>query len=77
MLSTSNTSPLQQSRSHHWLPPTCFAAAVFAVLVALYGQVVSVWWEDLWNDPNYSHVYIVPIISGFVVWRRWNALSTR
>jgi exosortase len=47
-----------------------FAGAIVAILVGLYARVIPVWLEDLWNDPNYSHVYIVPIISGFVIWQR-------
>jgi exosortase len=51
-------------------------AGVFvAVLAAIYAPVLPVWLDDLWNDPNYSHVYIVPIISGFVLWQRRRVLA--
>jgi exosortase len=52
-----------------------FAGAVVAILFGLYAPVLKVWLEDLWNDPNYSHVYIVPIISGFVIWQRRRDLA--
>jgi exosortase len=45
-------------------------AGAIAILIALYAPVVPVWLQDLWDDPNYSHVFIVPIISGFVLWQR-------
>jgi exosortase len=51
------------------------AGAVVAILIGLYAPVFPVWLEDLWNDPNYSHVYIVPIISGFVIWQRRRRLA--
>ena len=53
-----------------------FAGAVVAILIALYAPVFPVWLDDLWHDPNYSHVFIVPIISGFVIWQRWRVLAT-
>jgi exosortase len=52
-----------------------FVGVVVAVLVGLYTPVVRVWVEDLWSDPNYSHVYIVPIISGLVIWQRRRTLA--
>ena len=47
-----------------------------AILIGLYARVFPVWLEDLWNDPNYSHVYIVPIISGFVIWQHRGDLAS-
>jgi exosortase len=52
-----------------------FAAAVVAILIGLYAPVFPVWLDDLWDDPNYSHVFIVPIISGFVLWQRRRVLG--
>jgi exosortase len=52
------------------------AVAVVAILIGLYARVFPVWLDDLWNDPNYSHVYIVPIISGFVIWQRRRELAS-
>jgi exosortase len=62
-------------RRHAWLRAAVFTGAIVALLIALYSQVFPVWFEDLWNDPNYSHVYIVPIISGFVLWQRRQYLA--
>ena len=57
-------------RDHRWLLTGVLGGAVVAILVGLYARVLPYWLKDLWNDPNYSHVYIVPIISGFVIWQR-------
>ena len=51
------------------------AVAVVAILMGLYARVLPGWLKDLWTDPNYSHVYIVPIISGFVIWQRRRRLA--
>jgi exosortase len=52
-----------------------FAGAVVSLLAGLYAPVLLVWLEALWSDPNYSHVYIVPIISGMVIWQRRRTLA--
>jgi exosortase len=51
------------------------AGAIVATLIGLYARILRIWLGDLWNDPNYSHVYIVPIISGFVIWQRRRQLA--
>ena len=51
------------------------AVAVVAILIGLYARILPGWVKDLWTDPNYSHVYIVPIISGFVIWQRRRLLA--
>jgi exosortase len=64
-----------RERAHGRLLAGVLAGAIVAVLIALYAPVLTVWLDDLWNDPNYSHVYIVPIISGFVIWQRRRDLA--
>jgi exosortase len=62
-------------RDHGWLRAGVLVGAVVAVLIGLYARVFPVWLEDLWDDPNYSHVFIVPIISGLVIWQRRRLLA--
>src|SRR5262245_19450143 len=62
-------------RHYNRLRTGLLAGAIVAILIGLYASILRVWFEDLWNDPNYSHVYIVPIISGFVIWRRRQHLA--
>src|SRR5208282_5461650 len=45
-------------------------AGVLFVLVAwLYFPIISRLAEQCWNDPNWSHGFVVPIFSIFVLWR--------
>lgn len=64
-----------REQAHGRLRAGVLAGAVVAILIGLYARVFPVWLDDLWNDPNYSHVYIVPIISGFIIWQRWRRLA--
>jgi exosortase len=57
-------------RQGGWAITSLVVAAHVAIIAALYARVAPVWLQDLWDDPNYSHVFIVPIISGFVLWQR-------
>lgn len=75
---TKNLPALEQrhrERDQGRLRAAVLAGAVVAILIGLYARVLPVWLEDLWSDPNYSHVYIVPIISGFVIWQRRRQLA--
>jgi exosortase len=64
-----------RERDCGWLRTGVLVGAVVAVLIGLYARVFPVWLEDLWDDPNYSHVYIVPVISGLVIWQRRRVLA--
>lgn len=65
----------RRERDHGWLRAGVLGGAVVVVLIGLYARVFPVWLEDLWDDPNYSHVFIVPIISSFVIWQRRRLLA--
>lgn len=62
-------------RDHGWIRAGLLGGAVVVVLIGLYARVFPVWLEDLWDDPNYSHAFIVPIISSFVIWQRRRRLA--
>jgi exosortase len=64
-----------REREHGRLRAGLLAGAVVAILIGLYAPVFPLWLDDLWHDPNYSHVFIVPIISGFVIWQRRRVLA--
>jgi exosortase len=59
-----------RARDHGRLWASVLAGGGVAILIALYARVLPAWLKDLWSDPNYSHVYIVPIISALVIWQR-------
>ncbi len=57
-------------------------AAVFApmsillsLLLVLYFEVLKGLVADWWIDPNYSHGFLIPLISGYLVWERKEALA--
>jgi exosortase len=62
-------------RDHGRLRVGLLAAGIVVLLVGLYARVLPIWLQDLWDDPNYSHVFIVPIISAFVLWQRRRDLA--
>lgn len=37
-------------------------------LLILYGEVLSGLVRDWWRDDNYSHGFLIPFISGYVIW---------
>jgi exosortase len=64
--------PLVPHRWRHLALP----AAVFAALLALlYGNVLGHLVRQWWTDDNYSHGFIVPLFSGYLVWQRRAALA--
>jgi exosortase len=64
-----------RERAHAWLRIGFPIAGFLAILGALYAPVFPVWLEDLWADSNYTHSFFVPLISGFVIWRRRRDLA--
>ncbi len=70
------TQPVSSERGH----PRLQALAVVLILVALLG---AVYWKILgalvaqwWDDPNYSHGFLVPLFSLYLVWHQRAALRT-
>lgn len=63
------------------LPAWWWQAGVLVLLACLlYFNVVPALVLDWWNDPNFSHGFIVPIFSAFLVWqdrKRLAALPVR
>src|SRR5947207_7797868 len=64
-----------RAREHDWLRIGSLTAVFLGILGLLYAPIVPVWLEDLWDDPNYTHSFFVPLISGFIMWRRRGALA--
>jgi exosortase len=59
------------SRSLWW-----WAAAGLAILVAfLYRDIFVALVRQWWTDPDFSHGFLVPLISGFLVWQRKRAVE--
>ncbi len=54
-----------------WLP----ALVLVVTVAAVYAGVIQEWARDCIRDPNYNHGFLVPLISGYLIWRRRAALS--
>src|SRR5665213_1721854 len=37
----------------------------------LYASVLKALFIQWWKDPDYSHGFLVPLFSGYIVWRQW------
>jgi exosortase len=48
---------------------------LLAVLIALYWRVAGELARQWWVDPNYSHGFLVPFLSAFLIWQRRNELT--
>jgi len=54
---------------------TVAQALALAALAILYAPHVYTMAGNWWIDPNYSHGFLVPIISGYLIWRRREFLA--
>ncbi|MDY6972776.1 MAG: exosortase A [Thermodesulfobacteriota bacterium] len=53
------------------LTQTAFPFGLIFLLVAtLYFSILMELGQDWWVDPNYSHGFLIPLISGYFVWER-------
>jgi exosortase len=48
----------------------CFLAILLPLLIALYAGILPALVVDWGEDPNYSHGFLVPLISGWFAWQR-------
>lgn len=53
-------------------PVLILAAPLIALYRSILKDLVIQWWED----PNYSHGFLVPVFSGYLVWRRRERLRS-
>ena len=59
------------------VPASWWQAGILLLLACyLYLNIVPALVMDWWNDPNFSHGFIVPIFSGFLVWQDRRRLAS-
>jgi exosortase len=46
-----------------------------AVLLAVYWKILQALVTQWWDDPNYSHGFLVPLFCLYLVWRQWPTLA--
>jgi exosortase len=69
--------PLPSSATvHDWRTFGVFCLLFVVLLAGLYAPVVPELFFDWWNDPNYSHGFLVPVFSGFWAWQQKEHLRT-
>jgi exosortase len=56
-----------------WVP---LALVAVALVVVLYFPVLKALVDQWWDDDNYTHGFLVPLISGFLIYRRWDELKS-
>ncbi len=56
--------------------PVPAIALLGVALLLLYWPVLAKLVADWWDDANYSHGFLVPIFSGYIVWQRRAALAS-
>ncbi len=54
-----------------WLPLFLLALAV----ILLYWPAINEFIYDWWHDDNYSHGFLIPLISGYLLWQKRQALQ--
>ena len=75
-LPVTETSP---EKSRERVQPGVRGLAITLTLVtlvlALYWKILPAWVTQWWDDPNYSHGFLVPLFSLYVIWRGRAALA--
>lgn len=60
--------------AHAWLRAALLWLVLLAVLTMLYWSIVRDLGIQWWDDDNYNHGFLIPIFSGFLVWRERHRL---
>jgi exosortase len=74
-LPVTETSPEKsRERAQPGLGGLAAALALVGLLVALYWKVLPPLITQWWDDPNYSHGFLVPLFSLYLIWRSRDSL---
>jgi exosortase len=53
-----------------WTPIRLAGWLLTALVLLLYWPILQKLVTDWWGDPNYSHGFLVPVFSGYLIWQR-------
>jgi exosortase len=56
---------------------TKWLLGLLALLAGLYWKIVPDMVMDWYRDDNYSHGFLVPVITGYFLWQRWPELKSK
>ena len=68
-------SPDSASIDYIWRQLGALGLVLILLLGSIYAPVFPGLFSDLWNDPNYSHGFLVPLFSGYLVRQNWDQLK--
>lgn len=74
MIVEENGQRLDKGRGVAWAK-VLQCGALLAVFLYLYAPILSGLIADWWDDPNYSHGFLVPLLSAYFAWQRREKLA--
>jgi exosortase len=63
-------------RGREWSGLAVPAVVLAVILAVLYRGILRDLALQWWDDPNYSHGFLVPLFSAFLIWQQWDQLRT-
>ena len=61
----------QTALLQYWRP-----ALLAAAVVAVFGPTLAILARQWWEDPNYSHGLVIPLLCGYIIWRQKDDLAS-
>lgn len=61
--------------AHSWFQWRVIVPIFLVILVGLYWRTLPDLVRQWWDDANYSHGFLVPLFSGFLIWQRRRELA--
>jgi exosortase len=52
-----------------WVLPVCLAGVLAVILAGIYWGILRDLALQWWDDANYSHGFLVPVFTGYLIWR--------
>lgn len=71
-VAASIASPNVAEKRVHW---GVWAGVLTVLVFVLYGSILGHLVENWWNNPDYGHGFLVPVFSGYVLWKQRERLS--
>jgi exosortase len=66
--------PARVGQTRLVLPGILTVIALAVLLGAVYWKILHALVAQWWDDPNYTHGFLIPVFCAYLVWRRWATL---